>query len=55
MNSRRPVVPAIIQVECLRCGHKWIPRSFERPFVCSKCKSPRWDRPPRQRAKKEGA
>jgi len=29
-----------------RCGHEWLPRKkSERPAVCPKCKSPRWDRP----------
>ena len=36
-----------------RCGHEWLPRArdssgtVERPTVCPKCKSPRWDRPKR--------
>ena len=29
-----------------RCGHEWLPREKgERPNVCPKCKSPRWDKP----------
>jgi predicted Zn-ribbon and HTH transcriptional regulator len=28
-----------------RCGHEWLPRGVERPSVCPKCKSPRWDKP----------
>jgi predicted Zn-ribbon and HTH transcriptional regulator len=28
-----------------RCGHEWLPRKGERPSVCPKCKSPRWDKP----------
>jgi predicted Zn-ribbon and HTH transcriptional regulator len=29
-----------------RCGHAWLPReSTDRPTVCPKCKSPRWDKP----------
>jgi predicted Zn-ribbon and HTH transcriptional regulator len=37
-----------------RCGHEWVPRTpGERPLVCPKCKSPRWDRPKLfERAKK---
>jgi predicted Zn-ribbon and HTH transcriptional regulator len=37
-----------------RCGHEWLPRvrdasgAVERPSVCPKCKSPRWDRPKRE-------
>lgn len=28
-----------------RCGHTWLPRTEgERPSVCPKCKSPRWDK-----------
>mgnify|MGYP001579035540 CR=1 FL=1 len=30
--------------KCNKCSHKWIPRSSkERPLICPKCKSPRWD------------
>jgi predicted Zn-ribbon and HTH transcriptional regulator len=29
-----------------RCGHEWLPRKTdERPTVCPRCKSPRWDKP----------
>ncbi len=35
----------ITEKTCLRCGHKWFPRSPEEPKVCGKCKSPYWDRP----------
>jgi predicted Zn-ribbon and HTH transcriptional regulator len=29
-----------------RCGHEWLSREKgERPMVCPKCKSPRWDKP----------
>jgi predicted Zn-ribbon and HTH transcriptional regulator len=28
-----------------RCGHEWLPRDEEKPRVCPKCKSPRWDKP----------
>jgi predicted Zn-ribbon and HTH transcriptional regulator len=29
---------------CNSCGHKWIPRvKKQKPFVCPKCKSARWD------------
>jgi hypothetical protein len=35
--------------ECLRCGHKWIPRIMTdvEPTICPKCKSPYWDKPRR--------
>lgn len=29
---------------CKRCNHTWIPRSDNKPRVCSKCKSPYWDK-----------
>lgn len=29
-------------VECVRCGHKWIPR-IKDVRICPKCKSPYWD------------
>ena len=31
-------------MECLRCGHKWIPRQ-EEVFQCPKCKSAKWHIP----------
>lgn len=35
-----------------RCGHEWLPRvKGERPAVCPKCKTPRWDKPKRETAK----
>jgi len=39
------------RLECLRCGHTWIPRTPQRPKVCPnlKCKSPYWDKPRRQK------
>jgi predicted Zn-ribbon and HTH transcriptional regulator len=30
---------------CERCGHQWVPRMAERPVICPRCKSARWDRP----------
>jgi predicted Zn-ribbon and HTH transcriptional regulator len=40
-----------------RCGHEWLPRDpTEKPTVCPKCKSPRWDKPKKfQRNDKTGA
>lgn len=30
--------------ECLKCGHVWLPRvATEKPRICPKCKSVRWD------------
>lgn len=33
--------------QCLRCPHKWQPRTPKKPRVCPKCKSPYWDKPRR--------
>ena len=33
------------QIECRRCGHKWIPRKPEVMLLCTKCKSPYWNIP----------
>jgi DNA-directed RNA polymerase subunit RPC12/RpoP len=32
--------------ECVRCGHKWVPRIMteEEPTICPKCKSPYWNK-----------
>jgi hypothetical protein len=30
--------------ECLRCGHKWVPRIKREPKRCPGCKSPYWNR-----------
>ncbi len=36
--------------QCLRCGHKWIPRNAnEEPTICPKCKSPYWNKARRGR------
>jgi predicted Zn-ribbon and HTH transcriptional regulator len=32
------------QLECKRCGRKWIPRSKKKPVQCPKCKSPYWNK-----------
>lgn len=34
----------VLSCRC-RCGHEWVARQAERPLVCPKCKSPRWDKP----------
>lgn len=38
-------------LECLRCGHRWLPRVSRQTKdgktdvrICPKCKSPYWDR-----------
>ncbi len=30
---------------CTRCGHRWHPRSEQKPINCASCNSPYWDRP----------
>ena len=37
----------VTERECLRCGHKWMPRKAGRTLRCPrpKCGSPYWDRP----------
>jgi len=38
-------------LECLRCGHRWIPRKFSYahkallPHTCPSCRSSYWDAP----------
>ena len=31
--------------ECIRCAHKWVPRSIKFPKACPKCNSPYWNTP----------
>lgn len=31
-------------LHCKRCGHDWIPKKPRYPRVCSKCKSPYWNK-----------
>ena len=42
------------ELKCLRCGHKWKPRSENKPTVCPnpKCKSPYWNKPRTRKIKK---
>lgn len=40
----------VLQYECERCGHLWIPRELDvEPKVCPKCKSPYWDTPRKEK------
>ena len=42
----------VLQYECERCSHKWIPRELSvEPKVCPKCKSPYWDTPRKEKSK----
>lgn len=34
----------VLQNECERCNHKWVPRKNEESIICPKCKSPYWNR-----------
>lgn len=44
---------AVVQVDayqCEQCEHVWVPRfKNERPALCPRCKSLRWDKPPRKK------
>lgn len=36
--------------KCNNCGHTWQPRSNkEKPLICPKCKSSRWDKEPKKK------
>ena len=41
-----------VTLTCQRCGHKWLPRAFQRK-VCPKCKSPYWDKERTRHARKK--
>jgi hypothetical protein len=49
MKDKKPDIGMVQLLGCrCRCGHEWLPRDHEtgeRPLVCPKCKSPRWDKP----------
>jgi hypothetical protein len=47
MTTRADSIGAVMLEGCrCRCGHEWLPRrKGEKPRVCPKCKSPRWDVP----------
>jgi len=41
---------------CHRCDHEWLPRDANRlPTVCPGCKSPYWNTPRSNRAKRNGS
>ena len=31
-------------LRCTKCGYEWYPRSPEKPKVCPRCKSYRWEK-----------
>jgi len=33
-----------IAYKCNKCRHVWFSRGKERPLICPKCKSARWDK-----------
>jgi len=33
-----------IAYKCNKCAHVWFSRGHERPLICPKCKSARWDK-----------
>lgn len=41
------------EVECKRCGHKWVPRVPE-VRTCANCRSVWWDTPRKNREKIQG-
>lgn len=37
---------------CLKCGHKWYPKSERLPVVCPACKRYSWNDPPQDKKAK---
>ena len=40
-KNNPPFVPEGAVLQCVRCGHRWIPRAI-RPRQCAKCRAPWW-------------
>ena len=40
-RNNPPLVPEGTEVECVRCGYKWIPYA-RRPHQCASCRAPWW-------------
>ena len=38
-----------MELECLRCGHKWRPRGESKPKSCPNCKQYSWDTPKKEK------
>jgi DNA-directed RNA polymerase subunit RPC12/RpoP len=59
MSETKPAYKVRFEVEgyqCLRCGHKWVPRVLtgeEEPTICPRCKSPYWNKRRKAEAKKK--
>jgi predicted Zn-ribbon and HTH transcriptional regulator len=49
--TAKPPEPQSLILHCLRCGHKWMRRTMDRPAQCPRCKQPRWDTPSSRPAK----
>jgi ribosomal protein L37E len=46
-------MPKVVsELRCLRCGHRWFPRSPKQPAHCPnpRCNSPYWNRPRKKKA-----
>jgi predicted Zn-ribbon and HTH transcriptional regulator len=50
-NTKQRIGEVSLKGYRCRCGHEWMARDEERPLVCPKCKSARWDKPYKFRRK----
>ena len=50
-SNMRNMKVMLVQLVCLRCGHKWSPRHAD-VRICPKCKSLYWDTPPSSKNRK---
>ena len=41
------------QCECLKCGHKWVPRTSD-PKQCPGCQNRNWKKPKKKKEKNDG-
>ncbi len=41
--TMKKLIAIVREKECLRCGHRWLPRKLKRPATCPSCHSPLWD------------
>jgi len=41
--------------KCDRCGHEWLSRDSDTPIRCAKCKSPYWNKPRKNKSKRNEA
>ena len=54
MGATKEIGEVLLRGCRCRCGHEWLPRKDDKPDVCPKCKSPRWDKPYSQKFKRKG-